>query len=143
MVIFCNHKSSGRYADFESNKVHLLKILLNNTKKFIKQKDLRILFYPKNTPWHDSLSQQDISYLLLQLKALTFPCVYCLQHDPPLLVSYNIICDQNYQKKKQYCSDFPADICFCFSPRPILINLIVRNWLQGKCKISLDQTWKN
>ena len=50
-----NHKTSGKYADFESNSVHLLKILLNNPKKFIKQKVPRIIFYP----WkHPSQSQK-------------------------------------------------------------------------------------
>ena len=41
-----NHKTLGKYADFESNKVQLLKILLNNPKSFIKQKVLRIILYP-------------------------------------------------------------------------------------------------
>ena len=42
------HRTSMNYADFD--KVHLLKILLNKQKNFIKQKGLRIIFLPLTTP---------------------------------------------------------------------------------------------
>ena len=44
------YKNSRKMEDFEQNKVHLLKILLNNLIFFLFPKFLELFFTPKNTP---------------------------------------------------------------------------------------------
>ena len=44
------YKNSRKMEDFEQNKVHLLKILLNNPIFFLFPKFLELSFTPKNTP---------------------------------------------------------------------------------------------
>ena len=44
------YKNSRKMEDFEQNKVHLLKILLNNLTFFLFPKFLELFFTPKNTP---------------------------------------------------------------------------------------------
>ena len=51
--------------DFEQNKVHLLKILLNNLIFFLFPKFLELFFTPKNTPSKVKNSKMGLNQIFL------------------------------------------------------------------------------